>query len=246
MPSQKLRYHPEARVGGYSSVDGTVEFYLRIHALLMPGQRVVDFGAGRGASFDDGSSTGMRRKLLDLRGDGRIVIGCDVDPAVLRNPAVDEAVVLERGRVSLPFGDDSVDMIVSDWTFEHLPDPGAVASEFKRVLKPSGWFCVRTPNRHGYISVANRLIPDRWHRLVLRAGQKGREARDVFPTCYLVNTERDLHRLFGGSFDLTVYFSNPEPSYLGESRVGWAMMKAFERVVPRRFCAVLLAFGQKY
>lgn len=40
---------PEIGAGGYTSRDGTVEFYGRVQALLRPTMHVLDFGAGRGA-----------------------------------------------------------------------------------------------------------------------------------------------------------------------------------------------------
>ena len=43
---------PERRAGGFTRDDGTVQFYLRINALLFPEATLLDFGAGRGRQFD--------------------------------------------------------------------------------------------------------------------------------------------------------------------------------------------------
>jgi SAM-dependent methyltransferase len=48
---------------------------------------------------------------------------------------------------------------VSDFTFEHIVDPAQAARELDRVLKHGGWLCARTPNRYGYIALANRFVP---------------------------------------------------------------------------------------
>jgi 2-polyprenyl-3-methyl-5-hydroxy-6-metoxy-1,4-benzoquinol methylase len=56
-----------------------------------------------------------------------------------------------------PFPNETFDLVVSDSTFEHVSDAEQVASELDRVLKPGGWICARTPNRHGYVALLNRL-----------------------------------------------------------------------------------------
>jgi SAM-dependent methyltransferase len=45
----------------------------------------------------------------------------------------------------LPFKDDSVDAVVNESLFEHLPNPVAVVSEIERVLKPGGILYTSTP-----------------------------------------------------------------------------------------------------
>jgi len=47
---------------------------------------------------------------------------------------------------SLPFADNSIDIIISSEVVEHLPDPTLAIEEMARVLKPSGYAMVTTPN----------------------------------------------------------------------------------------------------
>lgn len=108
-------FFPERAAGGFTRVDGTVQFYSRVNALVEPEMTVVDLGAGRGAISD--SNTRIHRALCDLRGKAKKVIGLDVDRAVLDNPFVNEALVYDGGL--LPLKDQSVDLIVADNTFEH-------------------------------------------------------------------------------------------------------------------------------
>ena len=127
------RFYPERAAGGYSSVDGTIEFYGRVNALVKPGMRGLDYGAGRAEWYeDDGDS--YRSQMRDLRSKVKSVVACDVDAAVLGNRSVDENVVIEPG-CPLPFEDREFDLIVSDWVFEHLDDPHFVAAELDRVLQ---------------------------------------------------------------------------------------------------------------
>ena len=89
----KCRLYPETAVGGFSRVDGTIEFYTRVNALLRKDMVVVDLGAGRGsAHFED--LVPYRRKLRSLKGRCAKVIGLDVDDVVRNNPTLDEAHVL--------------------------------------------------------------------------------------------------------------------------------------------------------
>ena len=106
---------------------GTIEFYTRINTLLEPSMKVLDFGAGRGEALTD-SGCGYKKRLMMLRGKVAEVIACDVGEAVLDNPGVDSAVVIQLD-VPLPFADSTFDLIVSDFVFEHIADPVLVSAE---------------------------------------------------------------------------------------------------------------------
>src|ERR1700753_1602694 len=67
------RLYPEARAGGYTHVDGTIEFYTRVNALLDPSAVVVDLGAGRGNFLED--QVAYRRELRRVRCNVARVIG---------------------------------------------------------------------------------------------------------------------------------------------------------------------------
>ena len=155
--STRQRHYPELNAGGFSRVDGTIAFYGRVQALLGPGQVVVDLGAGRGGEHID-DAVPYRRAMRDLRGEGRQVIGLDVDEAVLGNTFVDEAKVIDPG-TSLPLEFNSVDLIVSDYVFEHVDNPAFLVAEAYRVLKPGGWMCARTPNFFSYVGIAVNSDP---------------------------------------------------------------------------------------
>lgn len=242
--SLSSRFYPEIGAGGYSRVDGSVEFYTRIRALLDPQMRVLDFGAGRGWAVVDDPNR-LRRRLANLKGACARVVGIDVDPAVRANPGLDEAVVIEPGD-PLPFGSASFDLIVSDHVFEHLDDPVATASELDRVLKPAGWICARTPNRSGYIAIGARLVPNGLHARVLRRLQPGRQALDVFPTRYRLNTRAALRRHFPlDRYRHCTYGFNAEPTYVGRADALWLLLWTWLRLAPETLCATWFVFLQK-
>jgi len=206
------RLHPEMGLGGFLALDGTIEFYSRVKALARPTDLAIDMGAGRGAWFEEDESE-FRRQMRSLKGHVAEVVGCDIDPAVLENRAVDSARVLIPGQ-AWPFADASVDILVSDYVLEHVEDPRAFAAEVHRVLKPGGWLCARTPTKYNYVSIGARLVSNARHTNVLKAAQPGRKAEDVFPTAYRLNTRGDLKAAFPPEqFEDLSYLYSSEPQY---------------------------------
>ena len=169
-------FYPEAQFGGFSYVDGTIRFYLRVNAIVEPTSVVLDVGCGRGSHHEDPVS--FRRNLQVLQGKCHRVIGIDVDPDAATNPLVDEFRLIAGHK--WPVDDASVDLCVSDFVLEHVPDPEAFFHEAARVLKVGGCLCLRTPNAWGYESLIARVLPERWHIPVLRKVQASRSELDVF------------------------------------------------------------------
>lgn len=237
------RTYPETGAGGFSRIDGTVEFFSRVQALLPDQGVVVDLGAGRGKWQED--TCAWRHRLCDLRGDRRLIVGADVDAAVEQNSGVDAAVILAKnGR--LPFRDHSVGAVVADWVLEHLRDPAVTAQELARVVVPGGWVCARTPNRWGYIGIGARMIPNNYHTRFLNRLQPDRRSRDVFSVCYRLNTLDAIWRAFpDGQWRHCSYTYNPDPSYFGHSRAAFRLIEAWQRVAPRSMAAALHVFVQR-
>jgi SAM-dependent methyltransferase len=247
METQRLTsLYPELQAGGFSRVDGTVAFYARIHALLGeigPGGVVLDYGAGRGAFLED--PVPFRRDLRRLQGKCERIVGIDIDDAVLRNPALDEAHVICSGE-RLPLDDASIDLVVTDHTFEHVTDPEWVVWELDRVLRPGGWLCARTPNRWGYIGLGARAVPNKLHARFLRRLQPTKRSEDTFPTAYRLNTPRALKRWFPTQgYRHVVYASDSEPSYVGRSVTAARLSRIAFALTPPPLRSVLYVFLQK-
>ena len=235
------RFFPEIEAGGFSRLDGTVQFWQRINALIRPDAVVLDFGAGRGMSQIE-DPVPYRRNLMTLKGRVRELIGADVDPVVQSNPSLDRAVLLgPDGRLPLP--DASIDVIVSDYTFEHLQDPASVARELDRVLVRGGWICARTPNRYGYIALANRMVPESLSRRVVRAAQSDRKEEDIFPAVYRLNTANAFAKHFPQpGYDRYVVSWDAEPAYYFGSRLLYGFTLALQNCTPAYFKTVLMVF----
>lgn len=236
--------YPESKFGGFSRCDGTVAFYGRVQSQLRPDSVVLDLGCGRGAAHQD-DSCDYRRSLRDLSGDGRVVIGTDVDSSAVDNPSLDEFRFMEDVN-HWPLENNSVDFIVSDFVLEHVEDPEVFFNEAYRILKPGGVFCARTPNANGYVALVSRIIPNRLHSRVTGSVQSHREEADVFPTWYRCNTKSSLRRsLDQYNFDHTIYRIEPEPGYMAFSSLAFRIAAVFHTVTPPPFQSTLLIFAKK-
>jgi SAM-dependent methyltransferase len=203
---------------------------------------VLDFGAGRGKWAE--IESGFKRRLTTLKGKCRKVIGADVDPSVLTNPLIDEAVVLPPDG-SIPLPDMSIDLITAWGVFEHLENPSYSAAELARILRPGGWICAWTPNRWGYVSVGARLVPNRMHARVLRHALPAARRResDVFPTFYRLNTLRDLRRQFPvADFEHFSYRFAGVPTYHANKLLVAAAIDVVAKLAPSYFAQTLHVF----
>lgn len=238
------QYYPEINAGGYSRVDGTIDFYLRINALLHENMRVLDYGAGRGVQHLH-SHSDFKLSLKRIQGKVRHLAGVDVDPVVLTNPALDEAKVIEPGG-QLPFENEHFDLIFSDWVLEHVANPGRFAEEVARTLKPGGWFLARTPNRWGMTAIGATIIPNKLHLKALGLLTPEREQEDVFPTAYKLNTRHQLAKHFPKEiWDHYSYFQNSEPPYVHGSKALMTLGRLYQWLVPPTLATNLVVILRK-
>lgn len=226
-------------VGGFEPNDLTIDFFERVRALTPAKANIVDFGAGRGEWLEDPSS--RRRDIADLRDIAGRLVGVDVAPAVLTNPSLDEAFVID-GSSPLPIEDGWADIVVSNWVIEHVDDPRWFVEECSRIVKPGGWMCGRTPNKFGYIGLGARIVPNARHVRVLRRLQPDRKAEDVFPTRYKLNTVADLGDAFGDEWENLSFAVWPNMAYGGNSRLMERGERLWRAAAPDRLAPVLYAF----
>jgi SAM-dependent methyltransferase len=97
---------------------------------LLPDGRTLDLGCGVGHSY----------QLLAPRQ----TVGVDIDPDALEGQERETHVADMR---RLPFPDDDFDGVIAVQSIEHVPDPGRVLAEVRRVLRPGGTAVLVTPNR---------------------------------------------------------------------------------------------------
>ena len=114
---------------------------------IIPGQRVLDLGAGGG------------RHSFALLRKGARVVALDRSMAEVRStremfdamreagevPADADATAVRADAYNLPFPDASFDLVVAAEVLEHLHDDGRAYAELARVLKPGGRIAVTVP-----------------------------------------------------------------------------------------------------
>lgn len=100
------------------------------------GKRVLDVACGSGVGFP----------YLAER--AATVVGCDVSAAALvQARRVDGRALLVQGSgTALPLSSESVDVVTSFETLEHLDNPAVFLAEVARVLVPDGTLLLSTPN----------------------------------------------------------------------------------------------------
>jgi SAM-dependent methyltransferase len=239
--THKERFYPESRFGGFTDIDGTIAFYMRVQALLDSASTVLDVGCGRGAYDDD--PVAVRRDIRIFKGKVARVIGIDVDPAGATNPFLDEFRFFDGGE--WPLSESSIDVVVADCVLEHVANPRLFFQNARRVLRPDGALCIRTTNAWGYVALAARLVPNRHHARVTARVQEHRKTEDVFPTLYRCNSVAKLRRAFSeNGFEGVAYGYEAEPSYLEFSRVAYRLGVLHQRLAPHFFRPVLHAFGR--
>lgn len=103
---------------------------------------ILDVGCG-----DGGFVVAMKKHCYSVK-------GCDVSHENIemaklraRKWGIDEGLLVESGGTSLPYANDSFDVVVMFDVIEHVANIPAIIAETHRVLKPGGYFFSSTPNR---------------------------------------------------------------------------------------------------
>ncbi|GHC09312.1 class I SAM-dependent methyltransferase [Thermomonas carbonis] len=236
--------YPEHEFGGYTNQDGAVAFYSRVQSLLRRDSIVCDFGCGRG--FHKDLYRGFARDVQVFTRKAKHVVGVDVDSYAAENPYIDEFRLISPMDAPLPLASESVDLVVTEWVVEHLPNPRDSLDELSRVIKPGGFLCIRTPNLWHYSCLAALMIPDRLHYKVRQLLRQPHESEDVFPTLYRANTRGLLASMLEErGFDAVVY-RHRGPSHLTEAgRFLGQIGEWIERFSPAVFHHELHAFARK-
>jgi ubiquinone/menaquinone biosynthesis C-methylase UbiE len=182
--------------------------------------RVLDLGCGRG---------GVMERLHSRAG---LVVGLDPDWRSLVEHR-SGAVALSHGVAeTLPYEDDSFDLVCCSWVLEHLPAPERAFNEVARVLRGGGRFVFLTPNALHPLLMLNRAL--RWTRGRLVDRFYDRSEPDIFPALYRANSARQIKRLAGRArMDLIPIRFIGDPTYLAFSEPLFRLACLLERVTPR-------------
>lgn len=180
----------------------------------------LDYGAGRG-----------NVEQMGFRGIAKFIAGVDPDPAVLENPHLDEAKVLDLEKNVIPYEDNTFDLVYSDNVMEHVQNPEPIFREVYRILKPGGLFLSKTPNKWHYMPIVARSTPTAFHKFYNK--MRGRKEVDTFPTTYMCNTKGAVveHALKCGFQVKDIRFVEGRPEYLRLTAFTYSLGFLYERLV---------------
>lgn len=122
----------------------------------------------------------------------KMIVGIDYDLFSLKNHKFIDLKV--RGDItSLPFKNNSFDLVTANMVLEHLKIPKAQFFEIKRILKPGGIFIFHTPNILGYTTILAKFMPKIFKKKCAYFLQ-GRREDDIFNTYYRINNIRNIYK----------------------------------------------------
>jgi SAM-dependent methyltransferase len=116
---------------------------------LLPGERLLDLGAGGGRHAFQAMKLGARTTALDYSaGDLKDVLATTGGMLASGEISYDEYAGCVNGNaLDLPFPDESFDRVVTSEVLEHIWDCERAIAEMVRVLRPGGRIAVTVPTR---------------------------------------------------------------------------------------------------
>ena len=127
---------------------------------------------------------GRTTRLRDYRDRITRLVGVDRDEAAGReNPFLDEFVPADLDH-SLPFDEDSFDLVYANFVVEHLEQAERASPSGAECCVPADGLVLLTSNRASPLMAAADRLPQRARLLIKRRGA-GAVERDVYPTRYL-------------------------------------------------------------
>jgi SAM-dependent methyltransferase len=188
--------------------DWQAKFLEAISKAPSTGCRILDIGSGRTPAIPPGQRARRCHYVgLDLSLEELDLAGGE---------AYDQKVVGDACQFR-PELEGAFDLIVSWQVLEHVRSMGAVLENCRRYLSPGGLLVVQFSGRYSAFAIANRLVPHRLARAVLRR-LLDRDPQTVFPAyydqCYFDAIVRATR---GGWTDIAVM-----PWYLGASYFSFA------------------------
>ena len=121
------------------------------------GLRVLDMGGGHMTPF-----------AKHRQGRGIFLVGADILLDQVRNNREIDAGLVCDACETLPFRDESFDVIATRSVLEHLHDNAAFVAECSRVLKTGGTAIHVFPTRRAPFALLNRILPNALVRWAMR------------------------------------------------------------------------------
>lgn len=167
----------------------------------LTGKIVLDAGCG-----DGGIITEFKNLPAEL-------IGVDTNKPLLdSNSTVTKKILANVEQI--PLHDNSIDVIVSEFVFEHLESPEKVFKEFHRVMRSGAKVIFLTPNVLNPVMLASKIMPHAAHTFFRsRVLRKGEETHKTFYRANTVGIIQQHAREAG--LTLVEYQRAGNPEYIG-------------------------------
>ena len=130
-----IRYSNLAEKSCCLSCGGAVDY-----SIIKQGNICVDLGSGRGIDTI---------KMAEKTGETGHVYGIDISEGMIKKAKnnkekfnIKNVSFIKAGLESLPFEDNSIDIVISNCTINHAENKQKVWNEIYRILKPTGYFIV--------------------------------------------------------------------------------------------------------
>jgi SAM-dependent methyltransferase len=168
----------------FGNLDANLRF-LDETGVITPGREVLEIGTGTGALLNTLIARGCRARGVELRSDLIAAAHQWFGPLPIEQVT----------GVTLPFKDQSFEVVVSFDVLEHIPDTDAHLAEVSRVLRPGGAYLIQTPNK--WTNVVFETI--RW-----RSFTKFREDHCSLHTLGELVARLDRHGFTARAYDVPV------------------------------------------
>lgn len=147
----------EAHLKEYVGGTEAAYFWDSLQVVLKGGERILDVGSGYGAFVLTARQKGFDASGLEIES---FDIACARERLTIQEPqAQAENVFVQGSALSLPFPDESFDVVTFWNVIEHLPDYRQALSEAVRVLKRGGWIAIEAPNYAAFRQEAHYHVP---------------------------------------------------------------------------------------
>lgn len=177
-----LSKHPRFLQSLFNSLSSVHDYYDEcLGPLIRKDTKVLDAGCGK---------KGIMNKY---KGMTACTVGMDMQLSALkRNTAMDYKIV--SSVYSLPFREETFDVIISQWVVEHLSEPKMAFSEFKRVLKDNGSLILVTNSVYNPLMFFNAVMPEGIRDRIKKRALPPEIEEDTFPTYYKCNSVGKLDK----------------------------------------------------